>query len=193
MGLEDPTAKVPTKITRMDTGETLTVQCTLKRNHTGTVKITDHPVEEGANVSDHLRTQPRKFSMEGFVSDIEPSGEPGDVAQAAFFLNGLIDNPGLVELTSRLMNYTSMAMGNIVMPEEAKLGKAFQFTADLQYFRVVGVGKTLRNTKLGAKAKKGKAPEEQKKPEPKASFWKRAKDEVNQAGGVGNYVRNKLR
>lgn len=41
----------------------------LRESHTGTVRITDHPVQTGANISDHAYNLPDKLTLEIFVSD----------------------------------------------------------------------------------------------------------------------------
>jgi hypothetical protein len=42
----------------------------LKESHTGSVRITDHPVQGGASISDHAYNLPDKLTIEIFVSDV---------------------------------------------------------------------------------------------------------------------------
>lgn len=101
-----------------DTGETTVFQfdSLIAETHEDTLTITDHPVEEGVDVSDHAREEPTRLTLEGFISNVpQPSdddaafqtvtldvptiGAPGtktialDVAQAPIGLSvaGLLD------------------------------------------------------------------------------------------------------
>lgn len=55
-----------------ETGETESIEfdATQSEGHDDTVSITDHPVEVGANVADHARPEPTRFTLEGIVSPI---------------------------------------------------------------------------------------------------------------------------
>lgn len=187
--------RIPTTITRSDTGESLTLTATIKRGHTQKSMITRHPAEQGVNFADHIRPEPAALSLEGFVSNIEPRGKPGDVEAAWAFFQGIRNKPTLVSVTTRLQNYTSMAMGNIVVPEEANLGSAMTVTAEISEFVLKNIKKSIRNLKLGAPAKKGKAAEEKKDPPPKQTFADRALNKIDAAtgGAVSGWLRNMTR
>lgn len=45
------------------------IDVSLSETHSVSAEVTDHPVEEGANIADHIRPQPRTFSMQGFVTN----------------------------------------------------------------------------------------------------------------------------
>jgi hypothetical protein len=55
-----------------ETGETESVEldATQSETHEDTLTITDHAVEEGANVADHAREEPTRLSIEGVVSSL---------------------------------------------------------------------------------------------------------------------------
>ena len=42
----------------------------LKIDHNSRLKITDHPVEEGANIADHAYVEPQSLTMEVGMSDV---------------------------------------------------------------------------------------------------------------------------
>lgn len=56
----------------------------LQETHEGTNIITEHPVEDGADISDNVRPQLRRFSVEGFVSDTPLLSNPDVVNQTSF-------------------------------------------------------------------------------------------------------------
>ena len=49
--------------------DTLVVDACVKEDHALENATTDHPVEEGYNVTDHSRPQPRRLSLECVVSN----------------------------------------------------------------------------------------------------------------------------
>jgi Dit-like phage tail protein len=54
-----------------DTGQTytLTLDASVHESHLGTSTVTDHPVERGSNVSDHIRPDPDQLTIEGMISN----------------------------------------------------------------------------------------------------------------------------
>ena len=58
----------------------------LQESHDLSSEITEHPVEEGADVTDHVRPRLRRVSIEGYVSDTPMLGNPG-VAELAEFVS----------------------------------------------------------------------------------------------------------
>jgi len=58
----------------------------LQETHEGTSIITEHPVEDGADVADNIRPQLKRFTVEGFVSDTPLLSNP-DVVNKTTFTN----------------------------------------------------------------------------------------------------------
>lgn len=56
----------------------------LQETHEGTNIITEHPVEDGADIADHIRPQLRRFTVEGFVSDTPLLSNPDVVNKTTF-------------------------------------------------------------------------------------------------------------
>jgi hypothetical protein len=65
-----------------DSGETESIQFDLVESeaHEDILTITDHPVEQGANVSDHAREEPTRLTLDGFVSNVANRAIDGDAA-----------------------------------------------------------------------------------------------------------------
>lgn len=62
-----------------DSGQTVSITGDISNNesHEGTATITDHPVEEGVNVADHVRVEPETLSVEFYISDKPIISNPG--------------------------------------------------------------------------------------------------------------------
>jgi hypothetical protein len=56
----------------------------LQETHEGTNIITEHPVEDGADIADHIRPQLQRFTVEGFVSDTPLLSNPDVVNKTTF-------------------------------------------------------------------------------------------------------------
>jgi hypothetical protein len=56
------------EIIRAD-GSSIIFDASLREGHEGETDVTVHPVELGADVADHARTKPRKFSVDAFVTN----------------------------------------------------------------------------------------------------------------------------
>jgi len=62
-----------------DTGQsyTITLDASVRETHTASSTVTDHPVERGSAVSDHIRPDPDTLTMEAWISNT-PHFLPGD-------------------------------------------------------------------------------------------------------------------
>lgn len=100
------------------------LDATLSEIYRGDATVTDHPVEEGADITDHIRRQPERVDIEAQVSNypilalaslraepIQPGGDPRRRAEEAFeFLRGIKDAGLLVDLSTTLADYQNFAM-----------------------------------------------------------------------------------
>jgi hypothetical protein len=52
-----------------ETGERVTFDATIRESHRKEARVTSHPVEDGVEISDHVQTQPRFFSLTVLISE----------------------------------------------------------------------------------------------------------------------------
>jgi hypothetical protein len=86
---------------RSGNSDLIEIDAVIKRSHSRTTKRTQHPVEEGADITDHIRAEPMDLSMdcvisdnpirnllqgtfEGAVAGFDPSNPIGSVLQGGF-------------------------------------------------------------------------------------------------------------
>lgn len=107
-----------------DPTEFLQVEATLEEVHTETASTTDHPVEDGADITDHIRRNPTELSIKGIVSNhpivvlasirAQPSIPGGDPSTRAEDAHGwLIENKDqgrLLTVGTTLRTYENMAI-----------------------------------------------------------------------------------
>lgn len=102
----------------------LELDATLSERYQGDAVVTDHPVEEGSDITDHIRRSPERVDIEAQVSNhpivalaslratpILPGGDPRQRAEEAFeFLRGIKDAGLLVDLSTTLADYENFAL-----------------------------------------------------------------------------------
>lgn len=108
-----------------DPFELVEVEATLSETHTGAAETTDHPVEDGADITDHIRRKPEELTLKcnwsnyqlvylaSFRSDPSiPGGDPATRAEDAYkWLREVKDQGLLLEVTTTLREtYENMAI-----------------------------------------------------------------------------------
>lgn len=127
----------------------LTVDVSESETHAGEVDATDHPVEQGANITDHLRPKPRTLSITGLVSNTPivdnsngdagpfPMDQPGP-AEAAYSMLEARRTAGKLHIVSTKLNtYQNMALISVSEPRDDKSGDALQFTLSFKEVLIV--------------------------------------------------------
>ena len=99
----------------------------LKESHTGSVRITDHPVQGGASISDHAYNLPDKLTIEIFVSDVmdevvkDQFSEYVTKSLSAYeVLRGLKEARQPLEINTRLRIYEDMIIENMSITDDYK-------------------------------------------------------------------------
>jgi hypothetical protein len=155
--------------------DTLVLDCSITETHTVANDVTEHPVETGFNVTDHVRAKPDELTIEGIVTNTPFSqtqrtrivqalgitfasatdadqilGQPGYAEAAYTSLRDVRDSGRLITITTSLRTYENMVMTSLVVPRNKDVGDALRFTAQFKRVRVV-------SNKLAA-AKKSSSP-----------------------------------
>lgn len=134
---------------------TVELDATVSETHSAASDVTQHPVEAGANVVDHVRPKPRTLVLEAIVTDTPvpnaaaPQGEwraqPGRAAAAWETLMRLREARQPLTVVSLLGVYENMVIQDLTVPRTtqtggdigAPAGSALHFTATLLQVRVV--------------------------------------------------------
>lgn len=99
----------------------------LRESHSGSVKITEHPVQGGANISDHAYNLPDTLTIEILVSDTMDSivagqftGEATKSVSAYEVLRSLKERRVLCSVRTRLRYYTNMLIESMTVNDDYK-------------------------------------------------------------------------
>lgn len=169
----------------------------VREEHSKENAVTDHEVERGADITDHVRSKHPTVTLESVVSDT-PLGDlanrrAGDVPpsqEALARLEAIDEARQPVTVITTLRTYTDMILESLSIPKDAKTGKALRFTARFRRIRIAEVDTAARVDIPRGKAKsnRGNKPsvtigdaQIEGPPEKRKSLLKRA---VNKAGEV---------
>lgn len=152
--------------------DTLVLDASLSEKHGAEVEVTEHPVEEGADISDHRRVKPRQITIEGIVSNTpvpdasapavpvtafgvtwlsRSTGDGTRASDALDKLEKLVESDVLIDIVTSLTAYENMTLVNVDIPRDASSGQALKFTATFREIRfasneVVGI-QAVKNAK----------------------------------------------
>lgn len=149
----------------------LELDATLSAGHTVDIEVTEHPVEEGAAVTDHARRKPRMYTCEGVISNVDLDNlnrearaqpEAGAAEAARDQLQHLADTRQLLTIVTGLgITYENMILTSLQMPESPGISAAIRFTATFKEITIARL-KTRRvrtqEVKINGKVDMGSQP-----------------------------------
>lgn len=133
--------------------QALTVDASVSERHSTRVKVTDHPVEQGANVSDHATVQPDALQIEGqfvdypladagrgefdYANALRPIEGDGRAEQLYETLKALETTVTLLEVHTGGGTYPNMLLENLQRVRDKTIRGAVKFTGELRAMRIV--------------------------------------------------------
>lgn len=106
----------------------------IEEDHEAEVDVTKFPVEEGADVTDHLRPRPERITIQGIVSNTPLtllSVEAARDITAYGKLKEIKDTGQLVSIVTSLRQYANMAIENFKVKRNASNGDNMNATVTL--------------------------------------------------------------
>jgi hypothetical protein len=116
--------------------------------YTDTVEITDHPVETGSVISDHIRKLPSSIEINGVVTNnplvflassraesplITDTSRPDDRVEAAYTELRRVQNVGeVVDVVTSLRDYSNMVIESISVSRDANTGNILNSSITLR-------------------------------------------------------------
>lgn len=183
----------PVKVT---IDEAIVLDASLSERHSSNVEVTVHPIEDGADPTDHARQLPDSLQLEGLFSNtpLDPAeartrgntaaGASGYAQDQDKRMLDLLSSRRPVTVRTERKTYRNMILVSYEVPRDAKIGDAVKFSATFKEVRFVKSEivrlelVTRPNTvpeKPIKKAEKGKQPTEEK-PEVTRSLAKKFTD-----------------
>jgi hypothetical protein len=138
-----------------DSDQYMTIDATINTRHDASVRITQHPVEIGANISDFAIVEPRTFTLTGRISMIKPlrnngtedpddilSGAVNRVAEAWDALEDAMRNRRELSIYTNLKAYDSILIRDLSANQDWRTARVLDFTANLQEIIKAAVNET---------------------------------------------------
>jgi hypothetical protein len=143
--------------------EALELDASLSEEHTSDAEVTEHPVEVGADISDHKRKKPLQVKITGLVTNTPLkflNFNSGDAAVTAWdLLQELQKGSALITVITTLKTYDNMAIISLSAPRDVKRGHSLEFTATMREIFTAKSGTVAAPETPASKAKElGKVP-----------------------------------
>lgn len=186
----------------------------ISATHQDDVEVTDHPVEKGANITDHARRKPPTVTLEGLVSNTpvnrtqqtrtlnllggvtivsntdadSPAGVQGISEETYQKLQALAEDRPLVTVATPRRTHKNMILTSLTAPEDSRTGDALRFTATFKNVRFAEVRRkeivTKKEPKARGKVATGKQVAKPATPEQERSLLHQG------SGGADNLLKN---
>lgn len=130
---------IPTRVLEFD--------AVISEMHIGNAITSEHPVENGSDMTDHVQRTPEELQIVGLVSDTpiiilaslraEPAvsvgGDPQNRVHDAYaFLKEVKDTGQLVSVSTTLRDYTNMVIVGLVVPRDKDKGRVLEASLTLK-------------------------------------------------------------
>lgn len=117
----------------------IVIDASVQERHTAASEVTQHPVEDGAPITDHSRPQPRRLSLTGLIAG-SPLRETGGVVpltpgQAFEELVRIKDTAETLSVVTALVTYENMVIESVTTTRDGESGDSLRFDAELLQIR----------------------------------------------------------
>lgn len=116
---------------------------TIDEQHERSAEATQHPIEAGARISDHVILSPDRLSISGFVTDAGVAvlgSQPGRTQSAFDTLDSAWRARDLVQVVTGYRTYQDMIITRLDMPRTRP--ESMQFSIEFQHIRIVSSEET---------------------------------------------------
>jgi hypothetical protein len=107
----------------------------LKTNHTSKLTATSHPIENGANITDHAFIEPAEISIEIGMTNCNGDGVSNDMFKS---LRDLQHSRQRIDVVTRYKTYSNMLIMSMSVPDDFTTMNALKAMLFLREIPVVG-------------------------------------------------------
>jgi hypothetical protein len=114
------------------------LDASLNETHSGSVDVTQHPVEEGADITDHVRIKPETLSITGIVSNTpliflaSLRESPTRAEEAYEKLRDILRTREPISVITTLRQYENMVLTSMQTNRDASTGNVVNVTLNFQ-------------------------------------------------------------
>lgn len=129
------------------------LDASMEETHVSANQITQFPVEQGVDITDHIRRQPERITIRGMVTDhpiiFGGAGRSNRSLDAYQTFLKMLDDAQLITVVTTLRQYSNMAIESMEVPRNANLGSAVQVTLNMREVLTSEVAVAEGTTDLG--------------------------------------------
>lgn len=137
------------------------LDASIDETHTAENDITQFPVEEGVDISDHVRKQPNRLTIRGIVTDhpivgisrgvgvIAPTLTSGRSLDAYQRLLTMLEEAQRISVVTSLRQYENMVIESMEVPRNAQRGHAVEMFLQLREIKTASLVAIAGTTNLG--------------------------------------------
>lgn len=122
------------QVTLVTTDSLMVIDATPQENHSHALQVTEHPVEQGADIADHARIKADVLSLECYLSDGATPGRSSDLYER---LRLLQDTATLITVITTLRTYERMILESLSAPRTAKEAGGLKLNANFKQIELV--------------------------------------------------------
>lgn len=123
----------------------IVLDAAIEETHTLQARATEHPVETGSDVTDHVQSLPASLTLEGVISNTPLSAlgltmfKNDDRADAAFKeFEAIVQTGRLIDIVTSLKTYKNMIIEDFVVTRSADSVDALFFSCTAKQISMVG-------------------------------------------------------
>ena len=134
------------------------LDASIEESHVSQNEVTSYPVEQGVDITDHVRKKPDRVTIRGIVTDT-PIISLGQAAQTNLSTARSIDAYGktlymlaeaqLISVVTSLNTYSNMVIESLEVPRDSKRGHAVEMSLSLREIKTAEVATVAGTTDLG--------------------------------------------
>lgn len=154
----------------------LTLDAELSETHERSAEVSEWPIEQGSDISDHRAILPEVVNIEGVVSSAPTSFAqiagplaPLSIPEGFRALEALFQLKTVITVVTRLKVYENMVITRLSIPQNQDVGEAVYFTMELRNIRTVSTQRVAVEPeapeKSAPKTNQGKKPPKQSAPD----------------------------
>lgn len=131
---------------RVTIDTSIELDASISERHAAAVELTRHPIESGANPSDHAREQPERVTIDGLFTNTplgpttraaRATGGAGYAGEQLAKLYALKSSRRAVTVRTAVRTYENMVLVSLDVPRDSRTGDAARFSATFDQVRFV--------------------------------------------------------
>lgn len=130
------------------------LDASIEEQHSSENEITQYPVEQGVDISDHVKRLPDRLTLRGMVTDTPIKLGATNIGANRSIetyqdVIQILDDAETITIVTTLKQYENMMLKSVDVPRNARLGHAVEMSLSFRQIQTAEVTETQGTTDLG--------------------------------------------